>query len=370
MVGCRFNAKNTLDRNYLYLAEKGGARVFPDTLVVDIEPAAAGYRISARHPGAWIRKRRRMFTADQVVVAAGALGTTRLLLELKERNRLPGLSHRVGHLVRTNSESLVGAVAKDRSVDYSRGVAITSSFHPDSDTRIEPVRYPAGSNAMGVLSAILVAGGGRGPQWLRFLGMAARHPITFFRSLSNRHWSERTVILLVMQSIDNSIRLFRGPGRLFRKRTRLRSAPGHGRPNPRWIPVGHEAARAAAGAMNGFPQASINESLLGIPITAHVLGGAAIGAAPESGVIDPYHRVFGQPGLHVVDGGAVPANLGSNPSLTITALAERAMAMWPNTGEDDPRPPLGDPYRRVAPTSPRHPAVPAGASGALRLPDG
>jgi cholesterol oxidase len=171
-----------------------------------------------------------------------------------------------------------------------------------------------------------------------------------------------------MQSVDNSIRLLRRPGRVLRSRTRLASEQGHGRPNPRWLPIGHEAARVAADAMGGFPAGSVNESLLTIPMTAHILGGAVIGSGPDSGVIDPYHRVFGRPGLHVADGAAVSANLGANPSLTITAMAERAMAMWPNAGDPDPRPPLGVGYRRIDPVPPRAPAVPAGAPGSLRLP--
>jgi cholesterol oxidase len=363
MVGCRFEAKNTLDRNYLYLAEALGAKVFPEQAAVDVEEAGGRYRVTAERPGAWVRKRRHSFTADHVVFAAGALRTTRLLLRLQERGRLPHSSPRVGYLLRTNSESLLGAAAKGREVDYSRGVAITSSIHPVPDTRVEPVRYPPGSNFMGLIASILVKGEGRLPQPLRFVAAALRHPIEFLRSLSVRHWSEKSVILLVMQSIDNSLRLFIKKG-LFG--TRIASTQGHGQPNPTWLPVAHEAARAAAEALDGMPAASINESLLGIPMTAHILGGATIGAGPERGVIDPYHRLHGHPALFVVDGAAVSANLGSNPSLTITALAERAAAMWPNKGDADPRPAPGEPYRPVAPVPPVRPAVPPGAPAELR----
>jgi cholesterol oxidase len=363
MVGCRYEAKNTLDRNYLYLAESLGTRVFPEHQAVDLEETGDGYRVTTERPGAWVRKRRRTFTARQVVVAAGALRTTRLLLRLQAAGRLPNLSPRLGYVVRTNSESLLGAGAKDRKVDYSQGVAISSMIHPNPDTRIESVRYPVGNNVMGLLASILVKGEGRLPQPLRFLATALGHPIDFARSLSVRHWSERAVILLVMQSIDNSLRLFtrRGPFG-----SRIASEQGHGKPNPTWLPVGHEAARAAAEALDGIPQASINESLLGIPMTAHILGGAAIGDGPETGVIDPYHRVYGHPGLYVTDGAAISANLGSNPSFTITALAERAASMWPNKGDPDPRPAPGEPYRPVAPVVPCRPAVPADAPAALR----
>jgi cholesterol oxidase len=215
---------------------------------------------------------------------------------------------------------------------------------------------------MGLIASILVKGEGRLPQPLRFIVTALRHPIDFARSMSVYHWSERSVILLVMQSIDNSLRLFTKKGVLG---TRIASTQGHGRPNPTWLPVAHEAARAAAEAVDGLPAASINESLLGIPMTAHILGGAAIAGGPEEGVIDPYHRVHGHPALFVVDGAAVSANLGSNPSLTITALAERAAAMWPNKGGTDPRPAPGEPYRPVGPVPPARPAVPAGAPAAL-----
>jgi cholesterol oxidase len=355
MVGCREHAKNTLDRNYLWLAERAGARVYPECEAVDVAPlAGGGYRIAARRPGTWAVRRRRSFTADHVVFAAGALGTTRLLLRLRDEGRLPRVSPRLGRLVRTNSESLLGATAPTAGVDYSQGVAITSSFEPAADTRIEPVRYPPGSNVMGLLATILVPGEGRLPQPVRFLAAALRHPIVFARSLSVRRWSERSIIVLVMQSIDNSIRLVRRSGRF---RFGLTSGPDHGEPNPRWLPVGHEAARLAAAEVGGFPGGSINESALGIPITAHLIGGATIGATEAEGVVDPYHRVFGHPGLHVVDGAAIPANLGSNPSLTITAMAERAVAMWPNAGESDPRPALGAAYLPVPAVTARRPIL-------------
>ena len=365
MVGCRYNAKNSLDHNYLHLAEGLGAEVHAEHQVVDLERLPeGGYRITTERPGAWWRHRRRIFTAGQVVFAAGALGTSRLLLELGERGRLPGLSSRVGYVVRTNSEAIVGAVAPDTSTDFSRGVAITSSIHTDPRTHIEAVRYPEGSNSMGLLGTLLVDGGGI-PRPLRFLVTVLRHPVRFLKSLSVRRWSERTVILLVMQSLDNSLRVFlrRGPfGR------RLSSRHHHGTPNPRYIPVANEAARVAAAEIGGEAMGSINDAILNVPITAHILGGACIGDSATTGVIDPYHRLFGHPDLHVVDGAAIPANLGVNPSLTITAMAERAMALWPNQGQPDQRPSQSVPYQPTAPVAPCSPAVPATAPGALRLP--
>lgn len=364
MVGCRYNAKNTLDRNYLYLAEVLGAQVFAEHQAIEVAPDGSGYLVTTERPGSWVFRRHRTFRADQVIFAAGTLGTNRLLLRLQADGVLPGLSPRLGRVVRTNSESIVGIAARSTDIDYSRGVAITSSIEPDPATRIEPCRYPAGSNAMGLLASILVPVSGRIPQPLRFLWRAATHPVMFLRSLSVRRWSERSVILLVMQSLRNSLRLSWEKGRF---RTRVTSSTEEGVPIPRWLPVAHEAATRAAEVMKGLPGASINEAIAGIPVTAHPLGGACMADDPEQGVIDPYHRVFGHPQLHVVDGAAITANLGANPSLTITALAERAMAMWPNKGEPDPRPSPGASYRPVAPVAPQRAAVPDHAPAALRL---
>ncbi|MBW3658238.1 MAG: GMC family oxidoreductase [Actinobacteria bacterium] len=366
MVGCRFNAKNSLDNNYLYLAEQGGAEVFPEHTVVDLQRSDDGrWQVTTERSGAWFRKDRRTFTAGQVVLAASSLGTQKLLLQLRDEGRLPGLSDRLGSLTRTNSEAIVGATAHGRDVDYSQGVAITSSIHPDADTHIEPVRYSKGSNQISTISTLMVDGGGRVPRWLRFLATVLRHPITFLRSLDARHWSERTIILLVMQAVDNSLQVVRKRG-LFG--WHLSTEQGHGAPNPTWIPVANEAARAAADVMGGYPMASLFEATLNVPTTAHIMGGCPIGDSPATGVVDPYHRVYGADGLSICDGSVITANLGVNPSLTITAMTERAMAMWPNEGEDDTRPPVGAPYERIAPVPPRSPAVPATAPGALRLP--
>ncbi|HCV36283.1 MAG TPA: cholesterol oxidase [Acidimicrobiaceae bacterium] len=364
MVGCRHDAKNTLDRNYLFLAEAAGATVLPERQVTDVVPLeGGGYEVVSERPG----KRRGhavcRHRVEQVVLSAGVLGTVRLLAEMKERGRLPNVSHRLGELTRTNSESIPGASsARGSEVDYSTGVAISSSIYPDEHTHIEGVRYPAGSNAMGLLATILVDGGGRVPRPVRFLAQILRSPIRFLRSLSVRRWSERTVILLVMQSHDNSIKLC---WRLKRRGVKLRSEKDAGKPNPTFIPEAAQAARQAADIMGGDAFGSLNEALLDVPVTAHILGGCVIGADADHGVIDPYHRVYGHPGLHIADGSTVSANLGVNPSLTITAQAERAMSLWPNRGDPDLRPPLGDAYERVQPTSPRSPIVPADAPAAL-----
>lgn len=360
MVGCNQNAKNSLDKNYLHLAESNGAKVHPDSEVVDMRQLPqGGWLIETRRPGPLPRKGL-TFTADQVVFSAGALGTTKLLLALAERERLPAMSGQIGHLVRTNSEVLLGATARTTDVDYSRGVAITSSIHPEPQTHIEPVRYPKGSSAMGLLGTILVDGGPGLPRAMKYVVQMVRHPIDWFRSLSLWRWAERSVILLVMQSYDNSLQLFRKKGRFG---TRVTSDHGHGESHPTYIPIANEAARLAAQAMGGDPRGAVNEVLLNRPATAHILGGAPVGAGPDTGVIDPYHRMFGHDGLHVIDGSAVGANLGVNPSLSITAMAERAMSMWPNKGEEDVRPEPGSAYEPVPPVAPISPAVDPGVLG-------
>jgi cholesterol oxidase len=299
------------------------------------------------------------------VFAAGALGTQRLLHRMRDDGSLPRLSSRLGMLTRTNSEALLGAERPHADgPDYSQGVAITSSFHPDDETHIEPVRYGKGSNLMGLLGTILVDGGGRLPRWVKFLVAAVRSPARFARTLSVRRWSERTIIALVMQSKDNSLTVFTKARRFGGRR--LATKQGYGEPNPSWIPVGHDAVRRLADRIDGEPGGTW-ANVADIPMTAHFLGGCVIGDSPDTGVVDPYHRVYGHPGLHVVDGSAISANLGVNPSLTITAQAERALSLWPNRGRPDPRPAAGSAYVRVDPVAPEHPAVPPAAPAALRL---
>ncbi|MCK0518196.1 GMC family oxidoreductase [Williamsia sp. DF01-3] len=364
MTGCRVGAKNTLVKNYLHLAENAGVTVLPLTTVRAVRPSAEGYEVVTRRTGAKLRRKDTSIFTGQVVFAAGTYGTQKLLLAMKETGELPELSDQLGSVVRTNSEAVLAATARDRKVDYTQGIAITSSFHPDDHTHIEPVRYGKGSNAIGLLQTVLSDGGGPVPRVFKTIGVALRHPAAFIRSLSVRHWSEKTVIALVMQTDDNSLEL--GSKRTIFGR-QLTSRRGAGDPPPSWIPQGHKAIRLLADKIDGDPGGSIAE-VVNIPMTAHFLGGCVIGADADHGVVDPYHRIYGHPGLHVVDGSAVSANLGVNPSLTITAQAERAIAMWPNKGEQDKRPGLGEPYRRVAATAPRSPVVPESAPGALRLP--
>jgi cholesterol oxidase len=363
MTGCRHGAKNTLLKNYLYLAEQAGATVVPLTTVTAIRPDESGYLIETQATGTWRRTKKRTYRASEVVLAAGALGTQRLLHRMRDDGVLPQLSARLGELTRTNSEAILGARTFKGGQDFTRGVAITSSFHPDEHTHVEPVRYGKGSNAMGLLGTAL-ADGDKGPRPLAWLREVARHPAMVARDLSLRRWSEQTIIALVMQTRDNSITCFLKRGLLGR---RLTSKPGHGEPNPTWIPVAHDVVRRIARRIGGLAGGGVND-VANIPMTAHIIGGAVIGDSPATGVVDPWQRAYGHEGIHVVDGSAVSANLGVNPALTICAQAERAMAFWPNNGDADPRPPLGSAYEHVDPVPPIEPTVPAAAPGALRLP--
>ena len=364
MTGCRHNAKNTLPKNYLGLAEAAGAVVHPLTTVRVVRPRAqGGYAVETVRTGPLMRGRR-IFTADHVVVAAGTYNTQRLLHRMRDEGFLPRISARLGQVSRTNSESIVGAVSTRKDTDFTKGVAITSSFFPDERTHIEPVRYGKGSNLMGLLGTVMTDGVEGVPRWKVWARTVAENPRIAARSLSVRRWSEKGAIALVMQSVDNSLTV---RGVKTRLGFRLTSKQGDGEPNPTWIPAGNEASRRIAEKIDGFPMGQLGD-LIDAPMTAHFVGGCCIGGDAEHGVIDAFHRVYGHEGLHVVDGSAVSANLGVNPSLTITAQAERAMAFWPNKGEPDPRPPLGAAYAEVPAVVPRNPVVPADAPGALRLP--
>jgi cholesterol oxidase len=361
LTGCRVGAKNTLVKNYLYLAEAAGAVVHPLTTVVAVRPRPdGGYDVDTRATGGL---RRRRFTAGQVVLAAGALGTQRLLHRMRDRGVLPAVSPRLGELSRTNSESILGARTRRRDLDLTRGVAITSSIHPDPVTHVEPVRYGPGSNLLALLATVLVDDTGGRRRWVAGLRELARGWRDLRLLAVPRRWSQQTIVLLAMQPLDNSITVHTARSPFGR---RLTSRAGIGEPNPAWVPAAHDVARRVAEKIDGVPLGATTE-LVGRPVTGHFIGGCAVGAGPATGVVDGYQRLYGHPGLHVIDGSVVAANLGVNPSLTITALAERAVALWPNAGEPDPRPAPGAPYVRVAPVAPRHPVVPASAPAALRL---
>jgi cholesterol oxidase len=365
MTGCRVGAKNTLVKNYLYLAERAGAKVIPMTTVTDLRRNDDGtYALRLRRTG---KRATATITAGRVVLAAGTWGTQHLLHAMRDSGALPALSPRLGELTRTNSEAIIGAGRSrvDPARDFSRGVAITSSIHPDATTHIEPVRYGKGSNAMGLLQTVATDGSLPTPRWRQALRFMLTHPLLTAGLLSTYRWSERTVILLVMQSLDNSITTYTRPG-LFGRR-RYTSRQGHGDPNPAFIPAGHRANELTAQHIGGVAGGTWGE-LADIPLTAHFIGGCAIGSDAEHGVIDAYHRVHNYPGISIVDGSAISANLGVNPALTITAQAERAFALWPNKGERDPRPAQGTGYQRITPVAPQRPSVPSSAPAALRLP--
>jgi cholesterol oxidase len=370
MTGCRYGAKNTLVKNYLGLAESAGAQVHPMVTVTGFEQRPDGlWEVGTARTGRTLRRKRKTFTATHLVLAAGTFGTQKLLFKMRDGGMLPRLSARLGVLTRTNSESIVGAGRLEArpDLDLTHGVAITSSIHPTADTHVEPVRYGKGSNAMGLLQTLMTDGTGPEgtdvPRWRQLLDQSGEDPKKMLRMLYPKQWSERTMIALVMQHLDNSITTYTKRDKLGVRR--MTSKQGHGEPNPTWIPAGNEVTRRIAEKIDGVAGGTWGE-LFNIPLTAHFLGGAAIGDGPESGVIDPYQRVYGYPTMSVMDGAAVSANLGVNPSLSITAQAERAASLWPNKGEADERPAQGEPYRRLDPIAPKHPVVPVDAPGALR----
>jgi cholesterol oxidase len=370
MAGCRYNAKNTLVKNYLYLAEKAGAVIHPDRTVTKVRPLpGGGYHVDTIRTGSWRpRVDKQTFTADDVVIAAGAWGTQQLLHRMKATGVLPQLSDRLGLLSRTNSESTGSMSAKWRDrhdYDFTQGVAVTSSFQPNDHTVIEPIRNGKRLNMMGLLMTLATKGGGKYPRWLLALAKAGRHPgqlLSLYGGINQ--WSQRSVVSVTMQDLDNSVTLY--PKRSWLGRWKVTSKQGEGLPNPASIPVADEALERMATHVGGFTTNTIGQ-LFDIPMTAHFLGGCTIGDRATTGVIDPYHRAYGHPGLHITDGSAISANLGVNPSLTITAQAERAMSFWPNKGDTDPRPPLGAAYQQLKPVAPRTPAVPPTAPAALRL---
>jgi cholesterol oxidase len=370
MIGCGNNAKNKLNVNYLYLAERLGAEVHPLHEVHQLTPLeGGGFEVHARHPG-WAQRAAHLhhhrYTAGQVIVAAHAYGSAKLLHHMQHQGHLTGMSDQLGQRARTNSEQLLvvtrtyGQWKRDpEKIHITPGsVAITSGVWPDEVTSIEPVYYGVGSDVMAFLQTYHQHGDQQHPtrEWLKEL---AGHPSQVLGFADPRHWSERIAVLLCMQTTDTSIELYWHHGR-------LHSRTGSGTPPAVHIPVVEEFADRLATKM-GTRQGALAFEVLNRAASAHFTGGIPIGDTSEQGAVDPYQRVFGQPGLHVMDGSVMPANPGVNPSLLITALAERAMSQWPNKDDQDPRPPLGSGYERIAPVMPHRPLVPAGAPGELRL---
>jgi len=344
MVGCPHGAKNTLVKNYLWLAERRGVTVTPERTVTEIRPLGAadgsdGYAIASERSGLLSGRGRRTLRARGVIVAAGPLGTNKLLQRCRLGGALPNISDRLGELVRTNSEMVLAVtVPEDYPEDLTRRVAITSSIYPDPHTHIETVTYGKDGDSMHLLYTLLVGDGTRVTRPFKLLAQIVRHPKRFAKTLWPKHWSRRTIIVLVMQTLDNAISL----KPKLNKRTgavRLQTEQDPERPMPTFIPVANEAAEWLAERTGGIAQSSTMEALMNVPTTAHILGGAVIGHGPEDGVVDADQRVFGYENLLVCDGAAIPANVGVNPSLTITALAEHAMSAIPAKGEAEPRRP-------------------------------
>ena len=333
MVGCPHNAKNSLPKNYLWLAERAGATIAPERTVVDVRPLGAadgsdGYAVTTERTGAWLRRDRRVHTTRGVVVAAGPLGTNRLLFEAKLRGSLPRISDRLGELVRTNSEAILAVTLPKGAEDMTKRVAISSSVYPDPDTHIETVTYGDAGDSMSSMFTLLIGDGTKLTRPVKLLGAILRHPVNLLRITWPRGWSRRTVIVLVMQSLDNAIAL-RARRRRLGRGVRLTTEQDPARPNPTFIPVANQFAEWLAERTGGIAQSGLTEAVANIPTTAHILGGAVIGADPSAGVVDERQRVFGYDNLLVCDGAAIPANVGVNPSLTITALAEHAMSHVP-----------------------------------------
>jgi cholesterol oxidase len=333
MVGCRFGAKNTLDQNYLYFAEKWGAKIFPEMKARRILPIDGGYEVETRSTTSWRSRSGPRIRASRVVVCAGVLGTVELLLRNRDvYGTLPRISTRLGDLVRTNGESLLGATSFEAHRELSRGIAIGAAFHPNSLTKVEGVRYSSGSGAMRLLGVPLTPDGTALTRPLKMLWRMMQRLPRVLKLWRVTDWARSTVILLVMQSVDQHLRLRLGRSLLRRALFGLEGRPTD-KPVPSYLSIAQEASEILADELKGEPQNVISEVLLRTPATAHILGGCCIGTSPDNGVIDERHEVFGHPGLYVCDGSVVPGNLGVNPSLTITALAERFTSLIePATG--------------------------------------
>ena len=348
MTGCRHNAKNTLVKNYLYFAEKLGVKIMPLTTATELKNKDGVWQIKVRSSSTWLPISKTI-TADQVIVAAGTFNTQKLLHRMKSKGNLK-LSDALGKFSRTNSESLVGAIMPKSEINFSEGAAITSSFFPNAHTHVEPVRYGKGSNMMGLLQTIMTSSDSAIVRTKQWLTTAFKQPSLLFKILNVRKWSERSVIALVMQNIDSAVTVFEK--RKFFGGGKLSSRNNPDNPNATWIPEANEVAIRVAENYNGIAGGNIG-NLIGSPFTAHFVGGCIISGQPEKGVIDPYHRVWGYPTLHIVDGSTITANLGVNPSLTITAQAERALSLWPNKGEIEQRPEQDSPYQELKAIAPK-----------------
>ena len=331
MVGCRHNAKNTLDKNYLYLAEKLGAKISAEKEVLNVQEDKEGYIVKYKKSTGLLRYTGSI-KAKKVIFSGGVMGSVKLLLKCKHNKYLPNLSDCLGDYVRTNSESILGIRSQsiDKDKDFTKGIAISAGFKPDDTTHIETVRYGKGQNSMSILTTHIFNKDSFIPIPIRWMSNILLHPIRFIKDTIPYKWSSQTVILLIMQPVSNYLKLSYKSRwwRLWGKS--MNSELSSGNPIPSSIPIGEDVANDIAKNINGVPMSTYMDTFFGIPTTAHILGGATMGDSIDSGVVDQNFEVFNYPGLHVIDGSIVPSNLGVNPSLTITALAEYAMHKFPN----------------------------------------
>ncbi len=334
MIGCPVGAKNTLDKNYLYLAEnKQGVKILPETEVVGVRPRDDGYEVLAKKSTGLRHPPKKIITRG-IIFSGGVMGSVKLLLDCKNGGLLPNLSSQIGNYVRTNSEAILGVKSRDKNADYSDQISITSGIYPDKNTHVQIVRFNKGSDLLGLLTAPLTDGNGRVPRFIRFLGVVIKHPLAFLRSLWPLGWGARTPILLVMQTLENYISFDykKRWWRFGKKSMNSKLAPGAVK-IPSYIPVANDIAKRMGNKINGIPLSSLPEVLFNVPTTAHILGGAVMGETLKKSVVNFNGEVHGYPNLFVIDGSIIPANLGVNPALTITALAEYIMSQIPNKSE-------------------------------------
>jgi cholesterol oxidase len=326
MVGCRENAKNTLDMNYLWFAEKSGAEILSETKAEKITFSDNLYNVETSRVTSFFPRRKKVFSAKGIVVAAGALGTLELLLKQKYKyNTLPLLSDKLGHELRTNAETLCAVSGAFKKLN--NGLAITSVFSPDPHTHVEVVKYPDNSNAMKWFFGLSVAGADTSVKrtWM-LLMKTITHPWQFLKTVNNFSWSTRTVIFLVMQTIDNAMKMV-WRNTILGGRMKIDNS-GHKRV-PAFIPIGQEVMERYARKVTGVPQNILLEVFFDRPTTAHILGGCPMSETSETGVVDKNLKVHGYPHFYITDGSVIQGNIGVNPSLTITAMAEYCMSLIP-----------------------------------------
>lgn len=329
MVGCPVGAKNTLDKNYLYLAEGLGAEIIPETMVTGIRPSGNGYEVITKKTTGIFHPKRR-YKAKRIVLSASVLGTVKLLNHCKQNGMLPNISDQLGNYVRTNSEALLGVKSKDKSIDWNDQIAITSGIYADDTTHIEMVRYNKGSDLLLNLLTLMTGGGGKIPRGIRFIGNIIRHPIRFLSLLWPLGTAAMTTGVLVMQTDENYLELdYRPRWWRFGAKSQNSKVPKGQRRAPSYIPIANQVTKQLAEKMDGIPLSLFTEAAFNSLATAHILGGCCMGESKEKGVVDFKGEVFGYPNLFIADGSVVPANLGVNPSLTITALSEYIMDQVP-----------------------------------------